>query len=97
MTSVLTETQQWCRATFPQGTVWGILTHLERELAELCQRPHDAHEIADVVILCCALAEWQGIDLDAAVRAKLAINRTRTWGQPDAEGAIEHVRGEGRP
>ena len=37
------------------------------------------HELADVVIFLCSIANRCGIDLDAAFRAKEAINATRRW------------------
>jgi len=41
-----------------------------------------AGELADVLLYAAQLANVLGIDLDAAVRAKLELNRTRQW--PDA-------------
>jgi len=37
------------------------------------------------------MAHLCGFSLDEAVRCKMAINRSRTWGEPDADGVIEHV------
>jgi len=38
-----------------------------------------AEELADVLIFLCAIANRSGVDLDAAFRAKEAVNRTRVW------------------
>ena len=37
------------------------------------------HELADVLIYLCAIANRSGVDLEAAFREKEAINKTRTW------------------
>ena len=37
------------------------------------------HELADVFVYLCALANRYGVDLEAAFRAKEAINETRVW------------------
>ncbi len=37
------------------------------------------HEMADVLIYLCALANRYGIDLEEMFRKKEAINKTRTW------------------
>ena len=36
-------------------------------------------ELADIFIYVCAIANRYGIDLEAAIRAKEAINATRKW------------------
>jgi NTP pyrophosphatase (non-canonical NTP hydrolase) len=38
-----------------------------------------ADELADVVILLCAVANRYGVDLEAAIRAKEEVNKTRVW------------------
>jgi hypothetical protein len=59
---------------------------------ELVEDPTNSLELADVVILAAALSQVRGVDLTKAVAAKLAINRLRTWGEPDHLGVVEHVR-----
>jgi NTP pyrophosphatase (non-canonical NTP hydrolase) len=44
--------------------------------------PHDADaagELADVLIVMCAVANRLGVDLEDAVRSKEAINASRRW------------------
>jgi NTP pyrophosphatase (non-canonical NTP hydrolase) len=36
-------------------------------------------ELADVIIMCMSVAGKLGIDIDAAVRRKIAYNKTRPW------------------
>ena len=83
---------EWQADTFPQRTPHSIATHLLREATELQQSPDDPSEIADVFLLLIALANEVGVDLARAVNAKLALNKARTWGTPDAHGVVEHVK-----
>lgn len=80
-----------CR-TFPSATPESISAHLLREAAELVAAPLDPAEMADVALLLFHLASKVGVDLRAAIAAKLAINRARAWGEPNPEGFVEHVR-----
>lgn len=40
---------------------------------------HFAEELADVVIMCLSVAGRLGIDIDAAIRRKMEINKGRSW------------------
>lgn len=51
-------------------------------------------ELADVVITTYVVAEVFGIDLDAAVRAKLAVVFARPWREPRPAGAGAPVPAE---
>jgi len=44
--------------------------------------PEVAHELADILIYLCAIANRRGIDLEKAFRAKEEINGSRTWAKP---------------
>lgn len=78
----------------------GLAAHLSREVDEFVRTGcRDPREAADVLLLCdrlrravlldCAEA---GIDPADAVLSKLAELKTRTWGVPDAQGVVEHIR-----
>jgi NTP pyrophosphatase (non-canonical NTP hydrolase) len=41
--------------------------------------PAIAHELADLLIYLCAIANRYGVDLEEAFRAKERVNATRTW------------------
>ena len=41
--------------------------------------PEFCQELADVIIMCLSVAGKLGIDIDAAVRRKMEINRSRPW------------------
>jgi hypothetical protein len=79
----------------------GALNHLKREAAEaiddweVADMPGFITELGDCLILVLNAtwrAEFSLDELLDAATAKMAINRTRKIGQPDAEGVIEHVR-----
>jgi 8-oxo-dGTP diphosphatase len=73
-------------------TVRNLTISLSIEAAELLEHvqwrdePHDpsafADELADVLLYTLQIAHVSGIDLEAAVTNKLAVNRQRTWDQP---------------
>jgi hypothetical protein len=92
LAAALEETTEFGRRTFPRATTASVAAHLQREALELAASPCDPNEIADVVILLAHLAHLAGVDLTLAVRAKHEINLARTWGQPDSQGVVEHVR-----
>ena len=61
---------------------WAMET-IRREVNELEDASADAEayaeELADVIIASLSVAGKLGIDIDAAVRRKMEINRARTW------------------
>lgn len=69
-----------------------IVAHLRKEVLELQQNTRDMEEVADCVILLFHLAHQNGWSLTDAIRRKFAVLKTRKWGEPDADGVIEHVR-----
>lgn len=93
--SILAEVNEWQAVTFPRATPASVVAHLKKEVDELAADPTDTAELADVVFLVVGLAYELGLsmpDLAAVVARKLAVNRTRTWGEPDELGIVEHVR-----
>lgn len=86
------QADEFARVTFPMRSAESISEHLRREAVELAAAPTDAEEMADVFLLLGNLVHFTGTDLNAAVVAKLAKNRARKWGKPDAHGVVEHVR-----
>lgn len=54
-------------------------------------------EYADCYMLLMDAARTQGIylsDIHTAAGEKLEINKKRKWGEPNADGSVEHVRGD---
>ena len=95
------EINEWQVALFGpnEGRSRPILRHLILEVKELDIALHlsghkgtgiVAHEAADIFLLLSGLCSSLGIDLEDAVRAKLEINKTREWKEPDEHGVIEH-------
>lgn len=85
----------WARATFPTTTVESTLKHLVREIGEVLKDPADIVEWADCYLLLMNAAAIAGHPVSAiveAAKAKAAVNRSRKWGAPDADGVVEHVR-----
>jgi NTP pyrophosphatase (non-canonical NTP hydrolase) len=85
----------WQRETFPHATDQSVIAHLQKEvLTELpfASRGDLPYELADCLMLLFSLADRNCIDLEMALREKLAINRARTWGAVNAQGFVEHIR-----
>jgi hypothetical protein len=86
------EIAAWIDPLHPERAPLGIVAKMLAELAELIasERMSDPLELADVFILALDLATIQGVDVAAAVRLKLEINRQRTWSIAD-NGVMQHV------
>lgn len=85
-----------------------ILHHLKKEVPEAIdavERYYDnrtasrcdnaIEEFADCFMLLLDSASHFGLTADELLRAterKLEINKKRTWGKPDENGVVEHVR-----
>lgn len=82
---------KWQRETFPGGTFEGQYTHLKKEIKELGV-DRTAEEIADCLILILGLADKLSIDAHTSARLKLEVNKSRTWGEEDEHGVIEHIK-----
>ncbi len=85
------EISEWAQRTFPHQNALSKMAHLQDEVQELSQKPHDGEEMADCTILLFNLAHMHGHDLMSEVRRKLSINKARQWGKPDARGVVKHV------
>ena len=80
----------WEKKEYPSDCAWAI----KEEAQELCDAGNDweddgwyedeeneafSEELADVVIMCMSVAGKLGIDIDAAIRNKMAVNKKRPW------------------
>ena len=90
--NLLKEVYEWQLATFPHSNAFSKAKHLESEVKELLEDPSDQGELADCFFLIVGAIMSQGYDIAEIVRAKLEINKARTWGKPDENGVAEHVR-----
>ncbi len=80
----------WHQEHFPNATLEGVLGHLREEFHEFLDAQtlaESAIEAADLVIILYSWAALNGVDLHAAIDAKMSINRAREWNiQPDGTG-----------
>jgi hypothetical protein len=96
----MSETQQsitaWQRETFGETTFEAAYERAWKEIVEMDGAAADDHrhlvakELPDVYITLCRVAEKLGVDLHAAVDAKMAVNRARLWVVDDT-GNGQHV------
>lgn len=95
--------REWQRAIFPDATPESCLCHIESEVRELREAldSGDARKIgqegADVFLLLVGLFDRLNRSLLADGLAKLAKNKIRKWGKPNAKGFVEHVRDKPAP
>lgn len=92
---------QWASSTFSKATNETIIAHLKREIEELDIATIHAktntgltgigEEAADCVLLILHLCERNRIDLAYHIKRKHWRNQRRTWGEPDAQGVVEHI------
>jgi NTP pyrophosphatase (non-canonical NTP hydrolase) len=86
------EIAEWIDPLNPDRTSLSTIAKILEELGELIasERMNDPLELADVAILVLDLFYLQQVDLSEAVRAKLAINKSRNWQIADS-GAMRHA------
>lgn len=88
------EISGWADAVFPERTPHNALCKLMlEEIPEFALSQDDPEEYADLVILVLDIATLRGIDVGAAVRAKMEKNRSRVWAV-DENGIMKHVKVE---
>ena len=90
------EVGKWAAETFPNSTDSAKLEHLKDEVIELQEKPDDAEEMADCLLILLHHAEAHGVDLMAAACAKFAKCKSRKWGSPDERGVARHIEEENR-
>ncbi len=90
------EIAKWSDATFgAERPPSRPLHHLAKEVRELIEAPDDQMEYADCLILLLDAYRMAGGSADELVEScyhKLEINQERTWGAPDENGVVEHIR-----
>ena len=90
------EAGQWADETFDtQKGPLPALHHLKKEVDELIKDPNDHTEYADALMLLLNAYRRIGGTADQLVAntfSKLAVCKKRKWGQPDANGVVEHVK-----
>lgn len=86
---------EWADVKFKGQSLSGVLAHLKKEIAEWAATPGDPEEFADVFSL--TMRGWHllGGTADTAIEAayrKLEICKTRTYGDPDKDGSVQHIK-----
>ena len=101
---LMDDIREWSDATFGEGQrTIPILYHLIKEVPEAieaCKKFPEKNsvgywEFADCFMLILDAANHYGMDADhliGFVKAKLEINKTRKWGNPDENGVVEHIK-----
>lgn len=85
---------RWSRKTFGDRSALAPIRHLKREVLEMEANPKDLEEYADGLLLILDASRRAGhspAQLLKAAWVKLAKNRKRKWGPPNAEGFSEHI------
>jgi NTP pyrophosphatase (non-canonical NTP hydrolase) len=92
------EITDWAERQFPNATLEGIWKHFLREVNELetakVAEQGEGNEIADCMMLLMHYAHWRGLSVFDEIAKKFDKNKKRTWGKPDHEGVVEHIREE---
>jgi len=99
---LFTDVTDWQEATFKEIKTMPLLRHLGQETEEvivsiLMNDTDKRLEFADCFILLMGAAKADGMsyeDICSAIKEKLEINKKRTWGEPDSNGVINHVKEE---
>lgn len=93
---------QWQRDTFKKATAESATKHLLSEVIELINAIRSqaseldtTYEFADCFLLLFGAASLYGMtyqDICEAIACKMSINKQRTWGEPNEEGYVEHIK-----
>lgn len=83
----------WANEVFPDRTITNAITKLMlHEIPEYMMKQDDPLELADIGILLYDIANLAGIDLEEAIRTKMAINKQRVWAIDDNTGLMSHMK-----
>jgi NTP pyrophosphatase (non-canonical NTP hydrolase) len=80
----------WADEVFPDRDETSALLKLFEEVGELVRDPSQPGEYADICIMIFDLAHMHDIDLSAAIREKIEINKRRSWTKT-ATGTLQHT------
>jgi NTP pyrophosphatase (non-canonical NTP hydrolase) len=98
---LIDELHSWQEETFPHADAISKLHHLAKEVPELIEELKGMDdkairmEYADCFLLLFGSAAMHGLSAEEicdAIKEKLEINRSRTWGKPDENGVVEHIK-----
>jgi len=89
---------KWSRKTFGEDHERGPkgpLLHLQKEVQEVLENPHDIMEYVDCLFLIFDATRRAGFTYDGLVHKafeKLEINQDRKWQRPTSDMPVEHDR-----
>lgn len=83
--------QLWCDEVYPDRTKEQMIAKLKEEFEEFSEKPLDAWEAADIIIILFDLCNHLGFDIAKVVHHKMDINRKRQW-QINEKGVLKHVK-----
>lgn len=81
---------EWCDQVHPDRTTDQMTKKLLEEFNEFAERPLDAWEMADILIILIDLCDHLGFDIAKIVHHKMQINRKRNWNLSE-QGILNHV------
>ncbi len=82
----------WADEVFPDRTITNAIQKMAlEELPEYLMNQSSAEELADIGILLYDIANLAGIDLELAIRQKMAVNMKRTWAIDSKTGLMKHI------
>ena len=91
------EVLTWHRETFPRATDMAVIKKFTEEVRELYEsvfldEGETPDELADVCITAIAMLGRHELKLSSVIREKLAINKSRTWGEETENGDRPRVK-----
>ena len=81
----------WANQVFPNRTINNAIQKMVFEEIPEYMLERDPLELADIGILLYDIANLAGIDLDAAIREKMKINKQREWEIDKTTGLMNHI------
>lgn len=87
---------EWADSVFPDRTITNAIQKMVlEEIPEYLMKQDDPMELADLGILLYDIANLAGVDLDKAIREKMAINQQRSWAVDSNTGLMKHTKKAG--
>ena len=80
----------WADQVFPERTIQSAALKLYEEIGEMLRNPSSEDEHADIYIMMLDLSRMYNIDVAAAVRRKMLLNKMRSWRRTET-GTLQHT------
>lgn len=97
--------KSWLDEVYPERGVESTIAKLQEELNEISEKPLDAWEMADLLIVLFDFCDILGFDIAKIVKHKMDINKERNWAitggvfkhVPEQSGVARYLEGSVRP